>query len=210
MQEERGPRARNNAASNPHNSNVTWQPRIDSSTTLCARFNNSEIHLPLKSPVLNNALMMKTLRESESRENVFLPVVSRHAQPRRIILPGNFFSPLENIQVVEISDRICLTTSALYPRSCDTYISPDDLNRMASRCTQARPYSTKYPRRYFWLQFGARVAIETFRCWIRRSRTRSSVAAGPPFSFYAQPRGRSTWWTCGGRARRATTTPRPA
>ncbi|KAM0731115.1 Nuclear receptor subfamily 2 group E member 1 [Formica fusca] len=88
VQEERGPRVRSNALSNPHNSSLTWKPTVDSSTTLCARFNNSEIYLPFKNPALNNTLMMKTLHESETGENIFLPVMSRHIQPTRIISPG--------------------------------------------------------------------------------------------------------------------------
>ncbi|KYM89966.1 GATA-binding factor A [Atta colombica] len=35
VQEERGPRARNNSLSNPHNSNSTWKPRVDPSTSFC-------------------------------------------------------------------------------------------------------------------------------------------------------------------------------
>lgn len=92
MQEERGPRVRNNALSNPHNINVTWKPRVDPSTTFCARFSNSEIYLPFKNSTLNSTIMMKTLRESETRENIFFPVMPRHAQPTRIISPGNFLS----------------------------------------------------------------------------------------------------------------------
>ncbi|XP_011632762.1 nuclear receptor subfamily 2 group E member 1 [Pogonomyrmex barbatus] len=107
VQEERGPRARSNALSNSNNSNVTWKPRVDSSTTFCARFNSSGLYLPFKNPALNNISMMKTLRESETRENIFFPVMSRHTQPTRIISPGNLLRTGTAIQY-EISAQIFL------------------------------------------------------------------------------------------------------
>ena len=36
--------------------------------------------------------MVKTLHESETRENIFFPVMTRYVQPTRIISPGNFLS----------------------------------------------------------------------------------------------------------------------
>lgn len=92
VQEERGPRVRSNVLSNPHNSNITWKPRIEPSATFYAHFNSSEI--PFKSPAANNTLMMKTLHRAENRENILFPVISRHVQSARIISPGNFSSSL--------------------------------------------------------------------------------------------------------------------
>ncbi|XP_067214766.1 nuclear receptor subfamily 2 group E member 1 [Linepithema humile] len=88
VQEERGPRVRSNALSNPHNSNITWKPRIESSATFYAHFNSSEMHLPFKNPAVNNTLMMKTLHRTENRDNILFPVISRHVQSARIISPG--------------------------------------------------------------------------------------------------------------------------
>ncbi|KAG5325177.1 NR2E1 protein, partial [Pseudoatta argentina] len=127
VQEERGPRARNNSLSNPHNSNNTWKPRVDPSTSFCARFNNSEIHLPFKNPTLNNTLMMKTLHESETRENIFFPVTTRYVQPTRIISPGTAIQ-------YEISAQIFLAAIRNARRHRDfSILNIEDQNKILRR-----------------------------------------------------------------------------
>ncbi|XP_032672662.1 nuclear receptor subfamily 2 group E member 1-like isoform X2 [Odontomachus brunneus] len=89
VQEERGPRIRSNTLSRPHNSNVVWKPQVNSTATLCARFNSSEVYLPFKSTTLNNTLLMKTIHTSDNREEIIFPVLSRQIQPTmKIISPG--------------------------------------------------------------------------------------------------------------------------
>ncbi|KAH0951603.1 hypothetical protein HN011_008921 [Eciton burchellii] len=86
VQEERGPRIRNSALPNLHNSNVTWKSRADPLAAPCTRF-NTEMYSPLKNPMLNT-LMMKTLSESETRQGILYSAMSCHVQPTRIISPG--------------------------------------------------------------------------------------------------------------------------
>ncbi|EZA58308.1 Nuclear receptor subfamily 2 group E member, partial [Ooceraea biroi] len=130
VQEERGPRVRSNAPSNPHNSNVTWKPQVNNpSATLCARkvFNSPELYLPLKNPIVNNTLMMKTLREPEARRSILCPAVLHHVQPPRIISPGTAVQ-------YEISAQIFLAAVRSARRHRDfSMLNAEEQNRILRR-----------------------------------------------------------------------------
>ncbi|EFN79137.1 photoreceptor-specific nuclear receptor [Harpegnathos saltator] len=88
VQEERGPRIRNNALPSPHNSNTVWKPKVNPTGALCVRLNSSKVYLPFKSSTLNSTLTMKTIHESDTKEEITFPVLSRQIQPTARISPG--------------------------------------------------------------------------------------------------------------------------
>ncbi|KAK2587982.1 hypothetical protein KPH14_004061 [Odynerus spinipes] len=112
VQEERGPRVRNRAilpsSSSINNNNDSldssvWKSRGNSSDSRKRHLNSIEIPVIFKTNTTNSSTSIKSFYEARRAESeALLPAILRHAQPPRIIAPG------EAIRY-EISAQIFLT-----------------------------------------------------------------------------------------------------